>query len=685
MTMKPNILIKLIGKFLTFMIGTGVMCLGAYALTVDHLVQDTDMPASYKWFLLKNVPGPRLVFESGSNSHHAINTDMISKALGMTAINIADNGGYALEDKITRLETYTRPGDIIVLPLEWTFYHREQLTDNYAETLFTDNRDYYRSMPFLKRVKRALSLPPEKVMAEISKAKSRPKVKTESSAQDLYIAALTQPSGHQSRAISIGSGLGVDEQSCDDYILGKAEERQRLKLGANIKPALARLKKLKRRGVKIHFAWPAIAGEGCMTDPAYVSGFRIEIERAVNKAGFEFLAAPSQSLYGQDVQDDSPYHLTTEGTARHTQKMISHLKAQGYGQFGAPLNIRTFAQHRLFEMEVANTLPLEQPALPIGQLIEMDNLKQRHYVEFSAGWWGFEPYGRWMRDNRAMFRVTLPANAPANAVLKIDGVTKSGKAEQVEISINGILISSGRFGLGAPLLFPIKDLAREKALSIFLTLPEAGLPQNPFDLGENQDTRTMTLHVQSLLLSSQEPLPLPQVKLLTQPDKEITTQNSALSFANMTPVFTANTIDKCTPIEGMALTHLQPIEFTRGWWPQEATGRWMRGQKATLKLALPQTAIAQTSGRYHLKLNGDFYQGLTRPIFAMIDGQQSQPLQIDDDGYFVTSFEVSRETRHVTVTLMVSGELPQSPKALGLSADERTLTYFLKSVDLVPA
>lgn len=69
----------------------------------------------------------------------------------------------------------------------------------------------------------------------------------------------------------------------------------------------------------------------------------------------------------------------------------------------------------------------------------------------------------------------------------------------------------------------------------------------------------------------------------------------------------------------------------------------------------------------------------------MIDGQQSQPLQIDDDGYFVTSFEVSRETRHVTVTLMVSGELPQSPKALGLSADERTLTYFLKSVDLVPA
>ena len=98
------------------MSATAITCLIAYTLTVDSLVQKTEMPSTYKWLLLKNVPGPRLIFESGSNSHHAIDTDAIGTELGMSAINIADNGGYALEDKITRLETYTRKGDVIVLP-----------------------------------------------------------------------------------------------------------------------------------------------------------------------------------------------------------------------------------------------------------------------------------------------------------------------------------------------------------------------------------------------------------------------------------------------------------------------------------------------------------------------------------------------------------------------------------------
>jgi hypothetical protein len=265
---------KHLSKFLACFIGTAAVCLSAYTLTVDSLVQNSEVPATYKWFLLKEVPGPRIIFESGSNSHHAIDTDAVGAALGMTAINIADNGGYALEDKITRLETYARPGDVIVLPLEWTFYHREKLTDNYVETLFTDNRDYYTSMPITKRVKRALSLPPEKVISELTKQNQRPINDIESPAQDLFVSALTQTTGHQSQKESSGPGLGVAEQSCDDYILGTSAQRRNLKIGENLKPALKRLEKLKNRGIDIHFAWPVLVGEGCMSDAAYVKGFR---------------------------------------------------------------------------------------------------------------------------------------------------------------------------------------------------------------------------------------------------------------------------------------------------------------------------------------------------------------------------------------------------------------------------
>ena len=679
--------IKQLSKFAACLVGTTAMCLSAYTITVDNLVQDTKVPASYKWFLLKDVPGPRIIIESGSNSYHAIDTDALGAALGMTAINIADNGGYALEDKVTRLETYARPGDVVVLPLEWTFYHREKLTDNYVDTLFTSNRDYYRTMPTLKRVKRALSLPPEKIIEQISKKKGQAALETESPAQSLFISALTQSTGHQSRRHSTGPGLGAAEQSCDDYVLGKAAQRKNLTLGANIKPALNRLKALKARGVDIHFAWPVLAGDDCLSDPAYVTGFRVQIEHAVNKAGFEFLGTPGQSLYGQDVQDDSPYHITTAGTDIHTVQMIGFLKAQGYGTSADPLDIKTFARHRLFELELAQATPITQPVLPIGQTIAMDNSDLRRHVDFTAGWWAFEPYGRWMRDNRAMLRVTLPEDTSENSVLKIQGITKSGQLERVNVSVNGQLVKSAMFGESAPLLVPVARLPRGIALSIFLSLPDAGIPQSPLERGENEDARSMTLHLQNIELAipTDETAPMPQalkpipVQIASAP---IQTMMTPVSTTYNRPIIAA---ESCMTTGKIASSEASSLIFNKGWWDQEVYGRWMRGNKADFQISLPNNPIGPKSDRYTLTVEGDFFMGRAQPISFMIDGEEMGTLEDTGDGALTALFTLKRPANTVTINLELSDQKVQSPKALGTSADERTLTFFLEGAHLTGA
>ena len=681
--------VKQLSKFMACLVGTTAMCLSAYTLTVNRLVQSSAIPATYKWFLLKEVPGPRIIFESGSNSHHAIDTDAVGEALGITAINIADNGGYAIEDKITRLEIYARPGDIVVLPLEWTFYHREKLTDNYVETLFTDNRDYYQSMPVIKRVQRALSLPPEKVIKEIHKKKSRPVRETESPAKDLFVAALTQSTGHQSRNVSIGPGLGVAEQSCDDYILGKPAQRKSLKLGANIKPALSRLQKLKAKGINVHFAWPVLVGSGCMNDPAYVMGFRKEIEQAVNRAGFEFFGTPSQSLYGQDVQDDSPYHMITEGTDIHTKKMIGFLQAQGYGKTGSPLDIQTFARHRLLEMELASLQKLEQPALPIGKRIVMDDPELRKFVDFTAGWWDFEPYGRWMRDNRAMFRVTLPTEMPSNSVLKIQGITKSGQPEHVNISINGKLISSGMFGESVPLLVPVANLPQGEVLSVFLSLPEAGMPESPLDRGENQDARSMTLHVQNLELTHVEVKDNMAVVNIIEEPAQVPLHTVSHIPNNLSPDYSqvslANTSLNCLPVDMTDAQMPAKVSFSEGWWAQETYGRWMKDQRASLRMSIPENLVGKSTNRYILRLQGDFFMNRIQSVSAIINGKKVDPFTLASEGTLITSFENFEIADSVNVVLELSGQTTQSPKILGMSQDDRTLTYFLKSAHLIPA
>lgn len=693
-------LTKLCGTFFAGMVGTSMLCLGGYALTVDRLIERSAVPATYKWFLLKETPGPRIIFESGSNSHHAINTDTVGAALGRTAINIADNGGYALEDKLTRLETYARPGDVVVLPLEWTFYHREKLTDNYVDTLFDSNRDYYQSMPVSKRIARSLSLPPATVIAKIKSLKTSSQDNLESPAKDLFVSALTQPTGHQSKAISSGPGAGVAEQSCDDYILGKAQVRNNLKLGKNVKPALKRLQKLKTRGINIHFAWPVLTGEGCLTAPAYVEGLRTEIESVVNNAGFEFLGTPGQSLYGQAYQDDSPYHVITEGADIHTKQMIGFLKAEGYGSAGEPLDITHFARHRLLELELAEAREIKQLPLELEEVLYMDNAEQRDHIDFTAGWWAFEKYGRWMRDNRAMFRVTLPDDLPANTVLKIEGVTKSGLPERVNISVDGNLISSELFGVNKSLSVPVVDLPRGKPLSIFVNLPEAGRPKSPKDNGENDDARSMTLHFQRMMLTkfdSQPVLEMPEpikdtpvqpvVKapdvIKRTPVKAIDAYQSVLT--SEIPNWNFGSVSNSCSLDMPVTRKVQSsIKYGDGWWAQESQGRWMRGQEASFNLMLPRSKKANALEKYTLRLIGDFFSEIPQDVEVKINGQVEDFATIAKNGVISLPFDAPEDEKSVTVTLELSTENPKSPKDLGISMDERTLTYFLKSAELLP-
>lgn len=685
-TLATRTLARRVCTFVAGMVGTSLLCLGAYALTVDRLIERSAIPATYKWFLLKEIPGHRIIFESGSNSHHAIDTDAVGEALGRTAINVADNGGYALDDKLTRLETYTRPGDVVVLPLEWTFYHREKLTDDYVDTLFDSNRDYYNSMPLDKRVQRALSLPPATVISKLRDRRATQKQSNESPAQELFVSALTQPTGHQSRSTSSDPGAGVAEQSCDDYILGKTKIREKLKLGKNIKPALERLKKLKARGVNIHFAWPVLAGEGCLTAPAYFEGFRAEIEAAVNGAGFEFLGTPSQSLYDKSYRDDTPYHIITAATDIHTQQMIGFLRTQGYGTTGEPLNITNFARHRLLELELAEASELNQTPLEFGRTVSFDNAEHRDQIDFTAGWWAFEPYGRWMRDNRAMLRVTLPNDLPPNAVLKIQGMTKSGRPERANISVNGNLVSSGLFGESVFLSVPVTGLPQGEALSIFIDLPEAGDPKSPKDIGESQDARSMTLHLQTMELvqaadpqiiepSTNEKTPI--VQAFETIDKVISSDSAAFNVASIPKTCSLST--QIVPIHQAKLTH------GNGWWAQEADGRWMRNEEASLSLTMPETLMTGLPSNYILKLSGVFFSDKPSAITAIIDGKVAALAEVADEGTITIGFTSSKTAGKIDVALKLSVPKVQSPKDLGLSTDDRTLTYFLKSVELVAA
>ena len=85
----PQNIAQQLCKFAACLIGSVALCLAVYSYTVETLIPRSEVPATYKWFLLKEIPGPRIIFESGSNSHHGIDTEAVGEAMGMTAINLS--------------------------------------------------------------------------------------------------------------------------------------------------------------------------------------------------------------------------------------------------------------------------------------------------------------------------------------------------------------------------------------------------------------------------------------------------------------------------------------------------------------------------------------------------------------------------------------------------------------------
>lgn len=680
-----------------------VMSLTGYTLAVDRAVPDSVMPGTYKWLLLKETPGQRLVIESGSNSHHGLDAKRMSDELGLTTINIADNGGYDIEDKIARLERYLVAGDTVLLPLEWSYYYRDEVTDNYFEAMFAGNRDYFNALGLKDKARRALTLPPRTFL---TLANSAPKPEETPTVHDMFISAALAPHGGTSRAQSIGPGLNVAEQSCDDYLFIFGYQDRGLTISNRYRGALKRLAKLRDKGVDVHLAWPAMAGEGCLTSSPDILAFKEAIEAKANALGLHYIDAVSNSVFDQSLQDDTPYHLITRGRDLRTTRMISALKQAGVSGSGEATDLGAFAYKRLYELEFLAAPRAELEPLSIGETLRTDDEASLAQLDFKAGWWTFEKYGRWMRDNRAVTSLVLPEDTPQDSNLMLTGRTLQFEPQTLSVFHKGRLLKRDAFSETTPFVLPTNGLPRAEPISLTFELTDAGAPQSPLMLGESQDARTMTIHLQTIGLQPQSPA-LPMVEPKVAP--ELTPQDlpAPIILANqpisntVRPVFPTGTLapsitsDLCAAPVPVAATDsvlqigeavligdpasVTKIQFAENWWDREPGGRWMSCCEATFTVGLPDGL----AGDGVLRLYGDVFGGGDTEVEVQINEQATFTVVFRRDLPIEIPLPQSLSMDTLRVSLSVSDTMQESPKALGLGDDPRVLTIFLDTIELV--
>lgn len=76
----------------------------------------------YKIKIARSKPEHKLVLVSGSNGSYGVRTDLIERELHVPAVNLAVSAGLGLDYILARARSVTKPGDTVLLALEYELY-----------------------------------------------------------------------------------------------------------------------------------------------------------------------------------------------------------------------------------------------------------------------------------------------------------------------------------------------------------------------------------------------------------------------------------------------------------------------------------------------------------------------------------------------------------------------------------
>jgi hypothetical protein len=314
--------VKKLVQFLLFAVAGAALSAFAMLFSYDYFTtHNRIVPYAYDQFLLENVAAPRIVVDAGSSSAFSIEPAMLEQAFGKPVIDVADNGSIPLDMKVYRMLRYARQGDTLILPLEWVYYTRDEVPQDFTDKTPDEYAAYYASLPFLQRL--------AFVVAHAS-------LHNLSDAGRLYLRAdLQQVHRNRIETEMVRWPLGdrkddgrrtayVLNKTCGDYIAASGS------MVPEVTWAATELAKLQaERQVKVYITWPAVAGTDCY---ALVDGrlpIADEARKIFTRHGIAVVGEPSDSYFTPEHMLDTYYHVDSEAARVRTERLIGRLRTAG--------------------------------------------------------------------------------------------------------------------------------------------------------------------------------------------------------------------------------------------------------------------------------------------------------------------------------------------------------------------
>lgn len=437
--------------------GFVAICIG-YFLAVDTFaVPDRSLPRSYKQFLLEAAGDQqqRILIDGGSNSIYGIDAATMETSLGRLTLVLGDNAHYPLAHKLYRLQSQLKPGDLVILPLEWFHYTwGDSMPEIYVESILDpmgSNGFYYHNLPLPQRLLFVFRHMPFQLALERVLYRNAEYAKNFDLRHDIRWSGMRFGMGIHASLRGDFDGLERDAReyakqeasSCDRYLFGLDVDPS-LELHPDFVANLGLMRDIEdRTGARFFLAWPSVAefrSDECYQSAATeaLSTLVARIQEAAENYGIEILGEPADGVYDKNCFWDSYYHLTRECARDHTGQLVAQLQASGVRP------VDNYDRAAVDAALLAHLFRIRFPDLEQSHALNepMVGSYLPDYMNFLQGWSTVNALGAWAGTEEVV--IAIPLGDLPVAGLQLEG-SYMLDPEPVEVIVNGQ--SMGRLSL----------------------------------------------------------------------------------------------------------------------------------------------------------------------------------------------------------------------------------------------
>lgn len=255
----------------------------------------------------------KLVIIAGSNSYMSLSAKDLEEKLGITTINAALMASFGIKYYVDSLSSYLRPGDTVLMPLEYWFYDKKWGKNDYLfdTPLFITRQDaeYYRSLGLIEKITFSTSVAANKIYSgalQKYQEKPSPLIKPTEYSEE-WRGDVEQNFKHNPKLFE--KITHYDYQFDSDSL--QLERLREFSLWA------------REHGVQIVATYPSFLSSSSFSAPSedLLAGMK-DYWRSLN---VPLLGEAPHFYYAPQYIFDTPYHLTAEGRSIHSERMARHI------------------------------------------------------------------------------------------------------------------------------------------------------------------------------------------------------------------------------------------------------------------------------------------------------------------------------------------------------------------------